>query len=279
MGRIVEAAATSHILMAPVGVEERAKRIVAGMNEIGRRLRAAQPNAIIVISSDHMFNINLALQPPFCVGVSDGYVPFGDMEIPREKRPGSRALGEALVRRAAARGFDLAKAEELRPDHGVALPLLAVDPERRIPIVPLLVNINMDPPPAPARCHSLGRVLRLTVEEDRPAGERVAVLATGGLSHWLNVPRHGEVNEAFDRSVMDILTAGRGGELARLSAAEIVARGGNGGLEVMNWLMAGAAAGEKGGEVVYYEKMPEWFTGMGGITLDVDGGIKDAMNA
>ena len=279
MGRIVAAAATSHILMAPVGVEERAKRIVAGMNEIGRHLRAARPDAIIVISSDHMFNINLALQPPFCVGVSDGYVPFGDMDIPREKRPGNRALGETLVRRAAAGGFDLAKAEELRPDHGVALPLLAVDPERCIPIVPLLVNINMDPPPAPARCHALGRVLRLTVEEDRPAGERVAVLATGGLSHWLNVPRHGEVDEAFDRWVMDILIAGRGQELARLSAADIVTRGGNGGLEVMNWLMAGAAAGETGGEVVYYEKMPEWFTGMGGIMLDVDGEIKEAVNA
>lgn len=267
MGQIVAAAATSHVLMSPQGVEDRATRITDGIKEIGRRIRAASPDVMFVISCDHMFSINLALQPPFTVGVSDVYVPFGDMAIPQEPRPGARDFAETFVRRAAKSGFDLAKAEEIRPDHGIALPLMMIDPERRIPIVPLLVNINMDPPPEPARCYALGEVLRETIERDRPAGERVAVVATGGLSHWLNIPRHGEVAGEFDHWVIDSLVDGRSAEIARLSAADIVERGGNGGLEVMNWMMAGAACGNHGGERIYYEAMPEWFTGMGGVAL------------
>ncbi len=268
MGKIVAVAATSHILMSPKGVEERARRVVAGMTQIGRRIAAAKPDLLVVIASDHMFNINLSLQPPFCVGASDSYVPFGDMEIPQEPRIGSRAFAQAFVERAARSGFDLAKGEEIRPDHGIALPLMFMDPERRIPIVPILVNINMDPPPTPARCYALGEVLRATILEDRAPGERVAILATGGLSHWLNIARHGEVSEPFDRWIMQRVTEGKAPELATLSPAEIVEQGGNGGLEIMNWLMAAATVPGREGEIIFYEQMPEWMMGMGGIMLE-----------
>lgn len=267
MGTLVAAGACSHILMAPDGVEERANRIVAGIKELGRRLLAKKPDLIVVVSSDHMFNINLSLQPPFCVGVADEYVPFGDMEIPRDPRPGHRAFAEAFVAHAAARGFDLAKAEELHPDHGIALPMLLMDPARKVPIVPLIVNINMEPAPSAARCHALGAVLRETIERMRPTNERVAILATGGLSHWLNIPRHGEVSESFDRHVLTCFEQGATQQLAGLSTPQIIEQGGNGGLEIINWLLAAGAAPEWRGETVYYEPMPEWFTGMGGMEL------------
>ena len=267
MGRLVAVGATSHILMSPQGVETRARRIVAGIREVGRRLLAKKPDLVVVVASDHMFNVNMSLQPPFCVGVADEYVPFGDMDIPRESRPGHRAFAEAFVAHAASRGFDLAKAEELRPDHGVALPMMLIDPERKVPIVPLLVNINMDPVPTPARCHALGGVLRETIDKHRPAEERVAVLATGGLSHWLNIPRHGEVAEDFDRGFLASFERGQPESLTRLSPAQVVEQGGNGGLEIVNWLLAAGAAPGWKGETVYYEPMPEWFTGMGGMEL------------
>ncbi|HMN78707.1 MAG TPA: hypothetical protein PKA20_02140 [Burkholderiaceae bacterium] len=267
MGRLVSVGACSHILMSPQGVEARARRIVDGIRDIGRRLLAARPDLIVVISSDHMFNVNLSLQPPFVVGVADAYRPFGDMNIPTTPRPGHRAFAEAFVVHAATRGFDLAKAEELRPDHGVALPMMLIDPADRVPIVPLLVNINMHPAPSAARCHALGGVLRETIDRHRPPDERVAVLATGGLSHWLNVPRHGEVSEAFDRMVRTGFEQGRLGQLTRLSVDEIAEQGGNGGLEIINWLMAAGAAPGWRGRTIYYEPMPEWFTGMGGLEL------------
>jgi 2'-aminobiphenyl-2,3-diol 1,2-dioxygenase, large subunit len=267
MGKIVSVVATSHILMSPAGIEDRARHVVNGIKEIGRRVRAANPDVLVVISSDHMFNLNLALQPPFCVGVSDTFVPFGDMDIAQLPRRGSRGFAQALVERAALSGFDVAKAEEFRPDHGIALPLMLIDPDRVLPIVPLLVNINMDPAPTPSRCYALGTALREAIESDRPEDERVAIVATGGLSHWLNIPRHGEVSEQFDRQVMNAIITGHAPEFARMSTAEIVEQGGNGGLEIVNWLIAAATVPGRNGEIVYYEPIPEWFTGMGGIVL------------
>jgi 2'-aminobiphenyl-2,3-diol 1,2-dioxygenase large subunit len=267
MGQLVAVGACSHILMSPQGVEQRAQRIVHGIREVGRRLLARKPDLVVVVTTDHMFNVNLSLQAPFAVGVADAYVPFGDMDIPREPRPGHRGFAEAFVAHAARRGFDLAKAEELRPDHGVALPMMFIDPARAVPIVPLLVNINMEPVPSPARCHALGGVLRETIDRHRPGPERVAVLATGGLSHWLNIPRHGEVSEAFDRNVLSHFERGQPESLTRLTPAQIVEQGGNGGLEICNWLLAAGAAPGWKGEVIYYEPMPEWFTGMGGLEL------------
>ncbi|MGH7818448.1 MAG: AmmeMemoRadiSam system protein B, partial [Candidatus Binatia bacterium] len=145
MAAIVSAYATSHILFSPKGVEERARRVVDGMKELGRRAAAARADVLLLIVSDHMFNINLAIQPPFTVGVSDTYAPFGDMAIPVRPFPGHREFAAELVRHAAARGFDLATAEELIPDHGVTLPLLFLKPWGSVPVVPLYVNVNMDP--------------------------------------------------------------------------------------------------------------------------------------
>ena len=70
--------------------------------------------------------------------------------------------------------------------------------------VGILVNINMQPIPAPKRCLRLAGVLRESIERDLPAGARAVVLGTGGLSHWLNVPGMGTVNTAFDRKVLDL---------------------------------------------------------------------------
>src|SRR5258708_20039808 len=142
VGQLVSAGACSHILMSPRGVEARAKRIVGGIREVGRRLLAKRPDLVVVISSDHMFNINMSLQAPFVVGVADEYRPFGDMDIPLDPRPGHRAFAEAFVAHAPVRGFDLAKAEELRPAHAVPLPLIFITPTPNLPTLPLPVNIT-----------------------------------------------------------------------------------------------------------------------------------------
>src|SRR5690606_7853889 len=131
----------------------------------------------------------------------------------------------------------------------------------------ILVNINMQPIPSPKRCVALASVLRESLERDLPGGARAVVLAAGGLSHWLNVPGMGTVNTAFDREVLDKFMAGRSNELAALSVADIVERGGNGGIEILTWMMAAASCPGAPAEEIYYDAMPEWFTGMGGIAL------------
>jgi len=266
MGEIVGAFATSHVLFGSPEGDDQALRVVAGLNEIGTQVRALKPDLIVVIGSDHLFNITTRLQPPFTVGVADSFTPFGDMDIEQRPFAGHRAFATALCARAAD-DFDLAQAEEFRPDHGVMVPLMFVDPDGTTPVVPLLVNVNMSPPPTAQRCAKLGRVIKAAVEHDLPAEARVVILATGGLSHWINMPGHGQVNEDFDREVLAGFVAGDT-TLEGISTEELLDKAGNGGLEIVNWILAAAAVPGRRARQIYYEPMPHWMTGMGGIAFE-----------
>lgn len=269
MGRIVGGFATSHVLFPPRGVEQAAQRVFAGMMRIRAAIRALEPDALVVAASDHMNNFTLAAQITLAVGIADEYTPLGDMDIPRTPFPGHRALGEAFARTAAERGFDLVQLEEVRPDHGLMITRLIADPGGAIPVVPVYINSNMPLPPSPARCHGLGAVLREAVAAlALPA--RVVVIAGGGLSHWLRTPEEGRVNAAFDRRFMHELIRGRSAGLARMRPEELLAQAGNGGMELTSWLFMAGALPHARGEIFYYEPMPEWITGMGGLGLRPD---------
>ena len=267
MGKIVGAFATSHVLFSPDGVDDAAERVFAGMMQIRVRIAALRPDAAIIINSDHMNNFTLKAQVTLAVGVADSFTPLGDMGLPRTPFPGCRALAEAISRRSAAAGFDLTQVEEVEPDHGMALSKLIADVSNSLPIVPLYINMNMPVPPSPARCYALGAVLKEAVEKDRPADERVIVVAGGGLSHWLSTTGHGTVAEAFDRHFMTMMVSGQSAELAKISLDELERESGNGGLELGCWLCMAGSVPEAKGEIVYYEPIPLWDTGMGGLEL------------
>jgi aromatic ring-opening dioxygenase catalytic subunit (LigB family) len=267
VGSVVGAFAMSHVVFEHEKAPDKATRVFAGMREIGRRIVALKPDLLIIVTSDHLNNFTLALQAPFIVGVADEYLPWGDMGIPRETFRGNRAFADAFVRFAAVRGFDVARAEEIRPDHGLVFPNLIVNPGNRMPVLPFYIGVANDIPPSPQRVWDLARCLRQFTDSERPEGERVVVLGAGGLSHWLCEPEQGRVNEAFDRLVIDKLTSGAGHELAQLSAQEVRVQAGRSGLEMMHWLFAAGTAEGSRGELVFYEPMPEWITGMGGIAF------------
>jgi protocatechuate 4,5-dioxygenase beta chain/2'-aminobiphenyl-2,3-diol 1,2-dioxygenase large subunit len=267
VGRIIGGFATSHTLFQSTGVEAAAERVWQGMCSIARQVQAARPDVLVLVGNDHLNNFSLGLQVPFVVGVADEYTPLGDMGIPRRPFPGARAFAEALVRYAAERGFDLARAEEWQPDHGLALPHAIVSPAAAVPVMPLFINAAIDPIPSPRRCYALGRALHDMVGATRPESERVVVLATGGLSHWLCDPQEGRVNVEFDREFIATLIGGRGAELAELTQEQLLERGGNGALELTAWIFLAGCLPHARGECVYYEPMPQWITGMGGIAL------------
>ena len=268
MGKVVGGFATSHVLFSPEGVNDAAERVLQGMLAIRAQVQALQPDVLVVISSDHLNNFTLRQQTTLAVGVADQFTPLGDMGLPRTVFQGHRAFAEDFARTASQAGFDLVQAEEVKPDHGIALTRLIADPDGRIPTVPVYVNSNMPVPPTPARCFALGGVLRATVENKRPAAERAVIVAGGGLSHWLRVPGQGRVAEAFDRHVMDMLTQGRAHELAQIPIGELEEQAGNGGLELMAWLcMAGAMPHRATGETAFFEPLSPWGTTMAGLSF------------
>lgn len=269
MGKIVSAVASSHILFSPNADPDRAGRIYRGMQSLGRTVSSSKPDVILMFTTDHMFNIDLSIQPPFCLGIADTYLPLGDLDVPRRQFKGQREFAMCLAEHAPDYGFDLCTAEPLLPDHGVTLPLMFIKPWGQIPVVPLYVNINMQPVPTPQRCFELARAIREIIRQNRPADERIAIIGSGGLSHWLNIPGMGTVDADFDAAIIDAIISGNGASIADMKVDEILAKGGNGGLEIMNWMMMSATVPDSRGYKVYYEAMPAWMTGVGGVAMSI----------
>jgi 2'-aminobiphenyl-2,3-diol 1,2-dioxygenase, large subunit len=255
-------------MMASHGVEEQAKTVSDGFRHFGRYVQDACPDLIVCMSSEHMVNFHLQNMPAFCVGVGDGNVGYGDMDIPKSRVKGHPEFARQFVQRAFDAEFDLSTSEELQLDHGVMLPLLYANPGMRIPVVVLFTNINTQPMPSVSRCVKLARVLRETIENNRPAHERVAVIGCGGLSHWLP-PGTRLINDDWDRRMLETISSGRARELYNLSTEQIMVEGGNGGQEIRNWIMAAAVADGGKGQVLYYEAVQSWATGMGCVVMDV----------
>ena len=80
-------------------------------------------------------------------------------------------------------------------------------------VVPLQIGVLQFPIPTARRCYKLGQALRLAIES-YPGDLRVAIVATGGLSHQVHGERAGFNNPEWDAEFMDLLesrsgTAGR----------------------------------------------------------------------
>jgi protocatechuate 4,5-dioxygenase beta chain/2'-aminobiphenyl-2,3-diol 1,2-dioxygenase large subunit len=266
MGQIVGAFATSHTLGSPEAVEAQSERVFQGMKAIGAAVRAARPDVLLLITSDHLNNFSVAEPELFAVGVDAEMTPYGDMGLPQEPFPGAPAFAEALAVFAAKDGIDISRKQGVRPDHGVAIPIGIADPDHVIPTALLYLNTVFEPAPEPRQSWALGRMLARFIAQ-RPAQERVVLMAAGGLSHWVGKPEEGRVNADWDRAFLDRFNAGDGEGLADLTNAEILAAAGNGGLEVNAWIALAGAAPGAAGRTVYYEPIPAWATGMGGVAL------------
>ena len=264
MAELVGGFATSHTLMSSAGVEGQAERVVDGMIEIGRRVRALKPDLVLLVSNDHLFTFDLGLQAPFILGVDDRHTPYGEMDIPREPHHGHRAFAEEFAGFAVGQGFDLAQAQGLQLDHGMAIPLMFLDPDRQLPVVPLYLNIMMQPMPSFARSMALANVLRDFVGGPCTSAERVVVVGAGGLSHWVGLEKV-DVHEAWDRRFLNDLSRGAWSDWVGLPESDVAAEAGNGGLEIIHWLFMATALQATSAEVIYYEPLVEWMTGMGGV--------------
>ena len=159
--------------------------------------------------------------------------------------------------------------EPLVPDHAVTLPMMFIKPWGHVPVVPLYTGIHLEPFPSTADCLALGQIIHDYVDQQRPAGERIAVIASGGLSHWLQVPGMGTVAEDYDQACIETFVAGRCHDFAAATTQEIFARSGNGGLELLNWIAMAASVPDKKAERAFYVPMMAWQTGMAGLVMKV----------
>ncbi len=238
--------------------------LTSAFAELGRRIQAARPDVLIVISPDHWVNFFLDNLPSVCIGV--GEMHGGPPEpwlsaFPHRQMKGHAPLAQHVLERAFADGFEPSVSYRLALDHGFCIPLWKAQLEPLPAIVPVIINTVEPPLPAPARCYELGRSIAAAVNS-YPGTLRVALLATGGLSHSIGEPTMGAIDEAFDRECVRHLASGDREALLAFLGQRLAAAG-NGAAEVRNWIAAHGAAGARGFDLIHYSAMPEIYVGCG----------------
>ena len=276
MGDIVAGLLTSHapnITAKPVisDPDQRA-RFLAGFDVLRQRLERARPDLLVVFVNDHLQNFFYNNMPAYCIGLADSYEAPSNggaafLKIPPRRLAGARTWARSLLEAGWDAGFDFAYSQELEFWDDVSVPLHFLLPHATVPIVPILTNCAAPPLPPPRRSWELGAFVREFIQKKCPKGERIALLGSGGISHWVGTPGTGRINQDFDQQVLDWVRQGKGEALAALSYEEIEREGGNGGQELRNWIAVLGALPGHTGEVLSYEPVPEWITGAATVWL------------
>ena len=273
MADIVAGIATSHVpflAMHPqfeLAEEGQRNRVVAGLEEARKLLEQARPDAIVIFSTDHFDRCFYDNLPPFLVGVGkEAEGPINEwLRMPKVKLQVVGELGRFIVSEGLQNGVDFALSEELPLDHAEVVPLSYITPRWDVPIVPVVVNAFAPPMPSLKRCWQVGAFIRKAIKR-WPEKKRIAVMGTGGLSHWVGPPETGKVNAEFDRWFLQCLIEGKSAEVVEKykNAEELEQIAGNGGQEIRDWLaVAGAMPTNLKPRVLAYEPIPQWATGTG----------------
>lgn len=263
------AAETSEVL------KDYIRRIKNGFSTLRKQVQDYKPDALIIVGDDQnevfgpSFNASLAIYLGEEVSGSTniGFLgqPIDQNHVQLRCEP---RIAELLLRGLVEQGFDPAWMGELKPisrptagiGHAFSRTAKAVGAiEAGIPVVPVFLNAYFEPLPPATRCYELGKAIR-TAFAHRP--ERIALYASGGLSHDPRGPRAGWVDEPLDKWVLGRLAEGKAEELTSLFTFDSdTMRSGTG--EIRSWIVAAAAFHGQPATVVDYIPARHAVTGLG----------------
>ena len=234
-----------------------------GFSQLARAFEAAQVDTVVVVSSEHIVNLQPRLAPPFVIGTGARHRAFPEPQFNLDPvtRPGDPELARFLVDALSANGFDPAHASELKQDHGTTLPLqqLALPAETRI--IPVIINTLFPPLPSLSRCRAFGSALGQALAK-QTTGRRVALLATGGISHSVGEPGFDQNHPEFDTAFIQALVNADLDAACRYTDAQLDALG-NGTHEIRSWVAVAAAMHPLRPKIVTaIDYAPGWLTGV-----------------
>lgn len=209
--------------ITPEKMQERDEASQKAVAALAAVLKQAAPDVILAVGDDQHEQFLEDNMPMFCVYRGKS-LPMGARNGRRRGDPGLHSmasawqaaerhqlselrreydaepeLAEHLIRRLVDEGFDVSCTKELKADvglgHAFTFIFRRLIPEG-IPMVPFMIN-DFYPPNTPTsrRCYALGQALRRAVESWE-ADKRVAIVASGGLSHVI-------IDEELDRATLD----------------------------------------------------------------------------
>lgn len=206
-------------------------------------LTAQRPDVVVMFYNDHGLNFFLDKMPTFAVGAAERYCNADEgWGIPTlAPLRGHTELSWHLIESLVGEDFDVVSCQEMLVDHACTLPLKLFWPEGDCPVavVPVCINTVQFPLPSARRCYALGQAVGRAIARWN-SDQRVAVIASGGLSHQLDGERAGFINKAFDLQFLESMATNP--EWAtQFSVHELVEKTGTQGVELLMWLaMRGA---------------------------------------
>jgi len=191
------------------------RRLEAVHATLARYLDEAKPDVIIAFLDDHFENQFRTLMPTFSIAIAPSHTGPAEHVMAAigydEKKtiPGMPDLGESLLAGMIANGFDVARMGEVEYGNNLMTPLKLIRPAADIPVLPVFTNVFSPPLTTMGRAYQFGATLRWLLDE-HPGDLRVALLATGGLSHWPPVwTEDSPEDDAFLQRMRRFQTEGR----------------------------------------------------------------------
>lgn len=248
-------------------------RIEKAFAVLRAQLEAYKPDALIIIGDDQGDVFDESNIPS--LAVFTGPEVWGQSKPFYVEKPDPKnhihmkvhqELARHILKGLVKRQFDPANLAVCKPagrpergfTHMAMYPAPKLMPKLDLPIIPILLNEYFPPMPTGRRCWDLGVALA-DILADRP--ERVAIYASGGLTHDPSGPRAGWIDEPLDRWVLERIERNEGESLTKLFEFDSASlRGGSG--EIRAWISV-AGACRRAGKVVDYFPAHHAKTGIG----------------
>lgn len=277
MAKLTSGVATSHVPAIGAAIDNGKtndpywKPLFEGYEYVKEWVKEEKPDVIILVYNDHATAFDMNIIPTFALGCAEEFAPadegWGPRPVPTVK--GHPELAAHIAQSVIQDDFDLTIINDMDVDHGLTVPLsLVFDQPEEWPckIIPLAVNVVLYPPPSGKRCYDLGKSLRKAVESF-DSDLNVQIWGTGGMSHQLQGPRAGLINQEFDNNFLDRIVDDAD-ELALMPHIKYQREAGSEGIELVMWLVMRGALGDQVEVKHRFYHVPASNTAVGHLVLE-----------
>ncbi len=243
-------------VITPEILQSKARECAACIERLADELQAARPDVVVIIGDDQRELFDENNQPLLAIYHGDEVVMSSDMGregLPEwmqqagkdylmdqaHRFPAAPAFAQEVIGSLIERDVDVAAVagvadpQKAGVGHAFGFIVRRLFRGRKIPVLPVLLNTYYPPNvPSARRAWRIGQQLARAIE-DSPSQARVAVIASGGLSHFV-------VDENLDRGILKAFKDKDADHLCAIPRGAL----NSGSSEILNWILAAGAVGD-----------------------------------
>ena len=277
MAKVTAGVCTSHVPAIGAAIdlgkttEDYWRPLFAGYEYSKQWIREQKPDVVVLVYNDHATAFDMDIIPTFAIGCAEEFQPadegWGARPVPIVK--GYPLLASHIAESLIQDEFDMTIVHKMEVDHGLTVPLsLMFGQPKEWPclVIPFAVNVVLYPVPTGNRCYQLGRALCRAVESF-DADINVQVWGTGGMSHQLQGPRVGLINQKFDNEFLDQMVSDPV-NLSKIPHLRYLNEAGSEGIELVMWLIMRGALNSEVTQKHRFYHVPASNTAVGHLILE-----------